>query len=145
MVAHSCNYYCSGKGIIITYSGCMYVTLGIQHEVLMRHIVICGLSGSIIFSTLPHKRHDFRKQIIDHKTCVLIFSTILSEMFLILRRMRRDIVMNVHKFSSYSCRIFMKLKHSRQIFGPICSMRTDVQTERHDEAILMFFLPCIIV
>jgi hypothetical protein len=64
----------------------------------------------------------------------LIFSTILSEMFLILRRILRDIVINVHTFSRYSCRILMKLELSRQIFRPSCSMRTDVQTERHDEA-----------
>jgi hypothetical protein len=52
----------------------------------LRSIAICGLSGCTDFSTLSHKRHDFRKSVIEHKTCVLIFSTILSEAFLILRR-----------------------------------------------------------
>jgi hypothetical protein len=27
------------------------------------------------FSTLSHKRHDFRENVLEHKTCVLIFST----------------------------------------------------------------------
>ena len=27
------------------------------------------------FSTLSHKRHDFRKEVTDHKMCVLIFYT----------------------------------------------------------------------
>ena len=31
------------------------------------------------FSTLSHKWHDFRKRVTENKTCVLIFSTNLSE------------------------------------------------------------------
>jgi hypothetical protein len=32
------------------------------------------LSASLYFSTLSHKRRDFRKKIIDHKMCVLLLS-----------------------------------------------------------------------
>jgi len=39
----------SGKEIRITYLEGMFVALRIQHAMRMRHIVICGLSGSIIF------------------------------------------------------------------------------------------------
>ena len=54
----------------------MFVALGIQQAMRMHRSVICGISGSnIIFSTLSHKRNDFRKIIIEHKMCVLIFST----------------------------------------------------------------------
>jgi hypothetical protein len=35
--------------IIIAYSGSMFVVLGIQHEMCMRHIVICDLQGLNIF------------------------------------------------------------------------------------------------
>jgi len=35
------------------------------------YTVICGLSDS----TLSHKRHDFREKALEHKKCVLIFST----------------------------------------------------------------------
>jgi hypothetical protein len=38
------------------------------------YIVICGLSGSTIFLTLSHKRHDLRKKILNIK-CVLNLST----------------------------------------------------------------------
>ena len=73
--ALSCNNYCSGKAISITYSECESVALVTQHAIRMRHIVICGLSGSTIFYTLSHKRHDFQKKVTEHKMCVLIFCT----------------------------------------------------------------------
>ena len=50
------------------------------------------------FSTLSHKRHDFRgrEKVVEHKMCVPIFSTILSETFLILRRTERDMTKYVY-------------------------------------------------
>jgi hypothetical protein len=42
------------------------------------------------FSTLSHKRHDFRENVIEYKMRVLIFSTTLSAVFIILRRTERD-------------------------------------------------------
>ena len=38
------------KAINITYSECMFITLGSQHAMRVRHIVICGLSGCTVFS-----------------------------------------------------------------------------------------------
>jgi len=45
------------------------------------------------FSTLSHKRHDLGEKVIEHKTCVLIFSTAT---FIILRSTQQDIFINVH-------------------------------------------------
>ena len=44
--------FCSGKAINITYSDRMFIASGFQHEMRMRHFVICGLSGSAIFSNI---------------------------------------------------------------------------------------------
>jgi hypothetical protein len=51
------------------------------------------------FSTLVHKRRDFHEKVIGHKMCVLIFSTNLYWTILILRKMERDMITNVHRAS----------------------------------------------
>jgi len=43
------------------------------------------------FSTLSHKRHDLRKDIIECKMCVLIFSTNLSTTFLVVSGIEPDV------------------------------------------------------
>jgi hypothetical protein len=75
--ARSRNQFSRAKSIGITYSVCVFVALGIQHAMRMRHIAICGLPlSTILFSSSSHKRYDFRKKkIVGHKMCVLIFST----------------------------------------------------------------------
>jgi hypothetical protein len=40
------NQCCSGKAISITYHECVFVALGIQLAMRMRHIAICDLPGS---------------------------------------------------------------------------------------------------
>jgi hypothetical protein len=90
-------------------------------------------------------------------TKFLDIAQLLSETFLILRRIKRDSTTNVHSPSRkmparYSCQILIQLEFSRQIFlilkyessrksvqwKPSCSMQrvtpTDGRTDRHDEA-----------
>jgi hypothetical protein len=47
------------------------------------------------FSTVSHKRYNFRKKVIEPKMCVLI----LSEIFLNLIKLQRDIIINLHRSS----------------------------------------------
>jgi hypothetical protein len=49
----------------------------IEHATRMRHIVTSLVAPMTLpyFSTLPHKRHDFRENVIGHKMRALILST----------------------------------------------------------------------
>ena len=64
----SCNHCGSGKATSITYSECVFVSLGIQHKMSIRHIVVCGLPDSKLF--FPHyliNRTVFEKKLLNIK------------------------------------------------------------------------------
>ena len=80
----------------------MRVALLIHPARRMRHIVTSGVASlaPIYFSTLSHKWHDFTKTVTEHKKCVFRVSLqLLSETFLFLRGIHRDIIIRVHRSS----------------------------------------------
>jgi hypothetical protein len=101
---------------------CVHIALLNQHATRMRHIWTSFVAtlAPPYFWTLSHKRHVFRKKVIENKMCVLIFSTIVSKTFLIVRRNQRDIVINMKtsscKVPVNSCRILIKLEFPRRSF-----------------------------
>jgi hypothetical protein len=64
----------------------MFLGLGTQRGKRVLHIVICGLSGSIAFFTLSHKRYNFLFKKVTAYYVFWISLQILSQAFLTLRR-----------------------------------------------------------
>jgi hypothetical protein len=124
--ARSRNHCCRGKAISITYSEWVSVALVIQHAKRMRRIILSSVACPALqnFSTLSHKRHDFRKKLLN-TTCVFWFSLQrLCETSVILRRIHR--YRNVYR-SSCKYPLFLsdlnRREFSRQIFQESSNMK----------------------
>jgi hypothetical protein len=86
--ARSCNHFCSGKAVSITYSEWVSVALVIQHLMHMCRLVLSSVACPTVqyFSTLSHKRHDFRKKILNLNCVFRFYLQHLFEIFFILKR-----------------------------------------------------------
>jgi formate/nitrite transporter FocA (FNT family) len=78
------------KAITITQPVWAFVALGIQHEMRVRHIFICGLPRSTIFFHIISQTARFskKKKLLDIKCVFRVSLQLLSETFLILRRIK---------------------------------------------------------
>ena len=75
----------------------------------------------LYFSTLLHKRHDFRRKFYWTKMCVLIFCTnfiwnVFHSKNNWAKSDKKKCILFFTRSSRYSCRIWTKLEWSRQIF-----------------------------
>ena len=59
------------------------------------------------FSTICHKRHDFRRKVTEHKMFILIFSTTLPETFRILIINERHMILKNLYWSSRKIPLFL--------------------------------------
>jgi len=60
----------------------------------MNRILLSSVACPVLF-TLSHKRYDSRKNVIGYKMRVLVFSTNVSETFVIIIITGRDIIVNI--------------------------------------------------
>ena len=131
------------------------VNLGIRHAESLRHITICGLSGSTIFFThyLTNGTIFEEKKLLDMKSVFLFYVQNLSETFLILRRIQWNHIINVlglHvKYSLFlsdfnetwifltNFKKYLNIKfHENPSNGsPVISMTTDRRTDMREVAV----------
>jgi hypothetical protein len=111
------NHFCCGKPISIIYTEGVLVALGTQHAMRMRSIIHCHYLLRVwlyhVFFTLSHKRHDFRGTNLwnIHVKCSFWFSLqLLSEIFFVVRRTERNIIINVHRSACEVPVIFMRFQ-----------------------------------
>jgi hypothetical protein len=94
----SLNNFCRGKSISITYSECVYVALVIQHAKRMRRIKLSAVACLAVPFTFTYliNGKNFVKMFLSIKYLFWFPLQLLFEIFLILRRIQRDIVICVH-------------------------------------------------
>ena len=93
----SCNHCCSGESNKCYMFWVCVCSLGIQHAMRMRRIILSSVvCPSLPFSASCHKLYDFiKKKKLLNTECVFWFSLqLLSEIFLVLRRIKRDMTKN---------------------------------------------------
>jgi hypothetical protein len=105
--ARSRNHCCCGNAGSITYSESVFAALVVKNAIRMRRIMSSSVAWLAVpyFSTLSHKRHSYRKKrhsyrkkSVEHKVCVLIFSTAF--------------VWNVSYYEDNSARYYDKCAHT---------------------------------
>ena len=86
------NHCCSGKGISITYSECVFLASGIQYAKRCRIILPSLFCPALqYFSTLYHKRRNYQIRY-GARDVILLSVQLSSETFLTLRIILRDTI-----------------------------------------------------
>ena len=72
----SLNHCFRAKSVSVTYFEYVSLSLVIQHVKRMSLIILNPVGSVAVpyLSTRFHKLHNFRKNVIGHKTCILIFT-----------------------------------------------------------------------
>jgi hypothetical protein len=96
--ARSCDDFCGGKTISVTYSECASVVLVFQHAVRMIHVIFSPVACLVLPQFLPH---NLIKSMISGGKCYwtyneCFFSTTFVWIFLVLIKIQRDMSSWLH-------------------------------------------------
>jgi hypothetical protein len=149
------NCCCCRKSISITYPERVFVDVSMQHAMHMRHIAICGPSASTVFftSSLVNNTIVKEKNVIEYIMRVLFFSTNFvgnishskkkwpryNQIYIYRSSYKLPVILDRYQWNLKFLKFFCKI-HKRKIlwksdqWEPRCSMQTDEQTDRHNEA-----------
>jgi hypothetical protein len=125
--ALSCHHCCSGKAVSITYCECVFVALGIQHKMHVRHIATCGLPGSKMF---PHYLRngtisEGKKSYWTKNACFAFLYNPFSETFLILRRTEQEMI-KMHVGLRVKWQLFLSDFNQKWIFSTDVSKNAQI-------------------
>jgi hypothetical protein len=83
----------------ITHSQCVFVALRIPTKLACAILPSVARPDLQYFSTLSHKRHDFRKEkkVTEHETCFdFLYKSVWKKKLFIVRGNEREVILNVH-------------------------------------------------
>jgi hypothetical protein len=120
----------------IKYYECVYLYSCLGYPACKLHLLCIALLSSVTclaapyFSTFSHKGMIFRGKMLLNIKCVFLFSVqLLSETFLIVRRIHQNVVMNVHRSS---CKVAIILLRFQWNFNFLDRFLKNIQISEYE-------------
>jgi hypothetical protein len=119
--------------LIVCISVCVCERVCLQHDQHMCRILLSHVAWPCVpnFSSLPHKRQDFPKKVIEHKLCIGFFSAIPN-----ISHFKKNATRYYHKctqlflYNTCYSQILIKIEFPQQIFEKFFTFRFPLKSVR---------------